>query len=375
MPARPAPRPARSPSAASLLPGRRSIPACIRPTSAARWRSPCSATSTRSPVLDAGMKLSHFGGGGRPYSHDMRVARDAVGGVQRQPLPRHDDRRREQAFRHAGRRQPFLLCRPCRFHRTGRARHASRLAQARRAALQGRHGPGREPSPAPVAGDAGAQCLDSLRDRRWAGLLGGAAAHAHLDQEEPLRDPRRGRAPPRHQGQGPLLERAQLRVPQERRPVLSRQGRDPGLVRLRRRLERAHADPAQHGRADPDRARPRCRERPRLRAARRGPQLQPLGLHAAARREDGSADGGGADQGHRCALLLRHPRRLRAARAPTRMRPPCAGKSPSSAWPRSSTPSSPIGCIMAGDWQRDAPWRKKKAGRAKQRSRDANGDR
>ena len=42
--------------------------------------------------------------------------------------------------------------------------------------------------------------------------------------------------PPRHQGQGPLLERAQLRVPQERRPVLSRQGRDPGLVRLRARL-------------------------------------------------------------------------------------------------------------------------------------------
>jgi hypothetical protein len=23
-------------------------------------------------VLDAGMTLSHFGGGGRPYSHDMR---------------------------------------------------------------------------------------------------------------------------------------------------------------------------------------------------------------------------------------------------------------------------------------------------------------
>ena len=35
----------------------------------------------------------------------------------------------------------------------------------------------------------------------------------------------------------------------------------------------------------------------------------------------------------------------------------------------------PVGCIMAGDWQRDAPWRRKKAGRAKQRSRDANGDR
>jgi RNA-splicing ligase RtcB len=24
----------------------------------------------------------------------------------------------------------------------------------------------------------------------------------------------------------------------------------------------------------------------------------------------------------------------------------------------------PVGCIMAGDWQRDAPWRKKKAARA-----------
>jgi RNA-splicing ligase RtcB len=35
----------------------------------------------------------------------------------------------------------------------------------------------------------------------------------------------------------------------------------------------------------------------------------------------------------------------------------------------------PIGSIMAGDWQRDAPWRKKKAGRAKQRSRDADGNR
>ena len=23
----------------------------------------------------------------------------------------------------------------------------------------------------------------------------------------------------------------------------------------------------------------------------------------------------------------------------------------------------PIGCIMAGDWQRDAPWRKRKAAR------------
>jgi tRNA-splicing ligase RtcB (3'-phosphate/5'-hydroxy nucleic acid ligase) len=27
------------------------------------------------PVLDAGMKISHFGGGGRPYSHDMRCPR------------------------------------------------------------------------------------------------------------------------------------------------------------------------------------------------------------------------------------------------------------------------------------------------------------
>lgn len=35
----------------------------------------------------------------------------------------------------------------------------------------------------------------------------------------------------------------------------------------------------------------------------------------------------------------------------------------------------PIGCIMAGDWQRDAPWRRKKAGRAKQGSRGSDGSR
>ena len=144
--------------------------------------------------------------------------------------------------------------------------------------------------------------------------MGRAAAHPHVDQEEPLRHPRRGRKRLGAQGEGPLLERAQLRVPQERRAVLPRQGRHPGVGRLRRRQQRAHADPAQHGRADPDRARARCGERAGLCAARGGPQFQPLGLHAPARRQDRGADGGRADQGHRRALLLRHPRRVGAAR-------------------------------------------------------------
>ena len=49
------------------------------------------------PVLDAGMKLSHFGGGGRPYSHDMRPPECADGGVRGQHVPRHDDRGRRPA--------------------------------------------------------------------------------------------------------------------------------------------------------------------------------------------------------------------------------------------------------------------------------------
>jgi hypothetical protein len=46
--------------------------------------------------------------------------------------------------------------------------------------------------------------------------------------------------------------------------------RDAGMAGLCRRQQQPDADPAQHGGADPDRARPRCRERPRLCATRRG---------------------------------------------------------------------------------------------------------
>jgi tRNA-splicing ligase RtcB (3'-phosphate/5'-hydroxy nucleic acid ligase) len=54
-------------------------------------------------------------------------------------------------FGHAGRRQPFLLRRACRLDETCCARHAPRLAPAGRAAVQSRHGHGGKLPPAPVA--------------------------------------------------------------------------------------------------------------------------------------------------------------------------------------------------------------------------------
>ena len=250
MPARPGPRRARSPSAAWWRPRTPSIPACTRPTSAARWRSRCWAETDPTAVLDAGMKLSHFGGGGRAHSHNMRPPAEVMAAFAANKFLGMTTERRNQALRHPGRRQPFLLRRAAGLDGAGGARHPPRLAQAGRAALQGRHGPGGELSPPAVARDAGAQRLDSVRDRRRARLLGRAAAHPRVDQEEPLRHPRRTWPGTRRQGEGPLLERAQLRVPQERRPVLPRQGRHPGVGGLRRRFQRAHADPAQHGRAE-----------------------------------------------------------------------------------------------------------------------------
>ena len=229
---------------------------------------------------------------------------------------------------------------------------------------------------APVAGDAGAQCLDPLRDRRRAGLLGRRCSSS-------APGPRRTTSPSTTRSRTHLGAKVKDRFWNEHNFVFRKsdglfyhaKGATPAWSDFARRLERAHADPAQHGRADPDRARPRCRERPRLRAARRGPQLQPLGLHAPARRQDrGSRWWRSRPRASTRASSAASPT-CPSCPAPTRMPRPCAGRSPSSAWPRSSTPSSPIGCIMAGDWQRDAPWRKKKAGRAKQRSRDANGDR
>ena len=63
-------------------------------------------------ILDAGMKLSHFGGGGRPRGQQLRAAGRGVGGIRGQSVPRARAVRRHRAFCHARRRQSFLLCRP-----------------------------------------------------------------------------------------------------------------------------------------------------------------------------------------------------------------------------------------------------------------------
>ena len=43
-------------------------------------------------LLDAGMKVSHFGGGGRTPSHDIDAPGRAAGRVRREQVPRHDHR-------------------------------------------------------------------------------------------------------------------------------------------------------------------------------------------------------------------------------------------------------------------------------------------
>ena len=50
----------------------------------------------------------------------------------------------------------------------------------------------------------------------------------------------------------------------------------------------------------------------------------------------------------------------RSCPAPTRTPTACGRRSPSMGSPTWSTTIEPVGCIMAGDWQHDAPWRNKK---------------
>ena len=161
-------------------------------------------------------------------------ARDADGGVQRQPLPGHDDRRRDQAFRHPGRRQSFLLRRP-RWPRRGRWRSSRITARASPARCSTR------PAWTWPRATAGAcrrrrrRTMPGFRPRPTTGGTTGTALQLirtwtkknHFAIHDAVAQA------PRRQGQGPLLERAQLRVPQERRPVLPRQGRHAGLGRLR----------------------------------------------------------------------------------------------------------------------------------------------
>nr|CAI0335496.1 hypothetical protein SHINE37_10453 [Rhizobiaceae bacterium] len=102
-----------------------------------------------------------------------------------------------------------------------------------------------------------------------------------MDEGESLRPARYGGGKALGQGGRPLLERAQLRLPQVRRALLPRQGSDARLRQVGRGCDRPDDHSAQHGGADPDRSRLQCRPWPRILAAWRRPQFFPQRPYAA----------------------------------------------------------------------------------------------
>ena len=259
-----------------------------------------------------------------------------------QLLPEVDHQRRGRALRHPGRRQSFLLCRPREVDRRARAGDPSRLAQAGRDALQVRHGGGRSAS------------ASSSRRRRRGTMPGSRPIPARARTtgrrcRPSAPGPRRTTS--RSTISSPSISGCKLRDRfwNEHNFVFRK---SDGLFYHAKGATPAFADyaadtngltliPLNMARADPDRARAAT---PTTGSASR--RTAPAAISAApptcaARRQcDRGRDGRRADQGHRRALLLRHPGRLRAAAAPTRMPPPCAGRSTNTGSPRWSTRSS-----------------------------------
>ena len=91
-------------------------------------------------ILDAGMKLAHFGGGGRPRGAQIAPADALLDAFDANPYPEGASQQRDRASRHDRRRQPFHLRWPPRLHGADGDGHAPRQPQARRDALQGGHG-------------------------------------------------------------------------------------------------------------------------------------------------------------------------------------------------------------------------------------------
>ena len=129
-------------------------------------------------LLDGDLGLSRSGAGDaagcRPCGHPFRAGRTSArpadpagqGGLRAfrgQPLAARPDQCRDRAFRHAGRRQPFRLCRHVEVERRDGAGHPSRLALAGRAALQQGHEDRRGCPQVAVAGNLAAERLDSGR--------------------------------------------------------------------------------------------------------------------------------------------------------------------------------------------------------------------
>ena len=123
-------------------------------------------------LLDAVQAVTHFGPGGRPRGQQFRPPQEMLRALRGQPVAARHDQRGDRAFRHAGRRQPFRLCRHDEVERRDGARHPSRLARAGRPALQQGHEDRRRLPQAAVARDAAAERLDSGRHARRARTTG-----------------------------------------------------------------------------------------------------------------------------------------------------------------------------------------------------------
>ena len=139
-------------------------------------------------LLDAGMKQSHFGGGGRPRGRQLHPPQEILAQFDANPFLKSVVPAAIEHFATQGDGNHFFYVGRAGLKRPDCARDPSRLTQARGHALQGRHGDGRAVPTFALPGDAQAQRLDSGGNTRRRGLLAGASSH-------PLRGPRSTTSP------------------------------------------------------------------------------------------------------------------------------------------------------------------------------------
>ena len=185
-------------------------------------------------ILDAGMVVSHFGGGGRPRGQQIRPPDSVLEGFAANPFLRDRISGAIEHFATQGDGNHFF--------------YVGRLASTGETALVTHHG-SRGPGAAlykagmtvaeryrqqlsPETPKHNAWIPSETRDGEdyWAALQAirawTKASHFAIHD---LVSNLTGKP-----GADPVLERAQLRIPEERRPVLPRQGCHPGLGGLRR---------------------------------------------------------------------------------------------------------------------------------------------
>ena len=288
------------------------------------------------------MKVSHFGGGGRQQGAQVQPPQRGHGGLRGQLLPAAARRRGRRAFRHPGRRQPLLLCWARPLHRPDRARHPSRIAQAGRAALQGRDGRGRALPSAAFARERRARnAWIPSRDTATAGTTGMPCRRCGRGPRPTiLPSTRWSRIVSAHAartGSGTSTISSSARATDI---FYHAKGATPAFRGFAEDDSGLTLIPLNMAGTDPHHQRTQRRQRPRLRSARRRPQFQPDRLHEAHCRQDRGRDCRRADARHRCPFLLRQPRHFRAAARLQERRHGAPDRSRNTVSPRWSTRSS-----------------------------------